>query len=531
MRKIARATLAVALLGSLVPASGVAAAGSPVVEVTPEVRHDTSPPLRGMQPASPTAHQLTEHPIRLTRSFAGPDLPDGALQSSPAGPAAPTTPGLGFAGVGNGDYGFAPDAAPPDTNGAVGATQYVQWVNESFAVFDKSTGAKVLGPLKGNSLWAGFGGDCQANNDGDPIVQYDKAAGRWVMTQFSVSTTPYLECVAVSQTSDATGAWNRYAFSYGTTQFNDYPKLSVWPDAYYVTYNIFTNAQSYAGPKACALDRAAMIAGTAATQQCVQLGSSVGPLLPSDLDGSTAPAASEPNYLLTMGTNTSLNLYKFKVNWATPASTTLTGPTAITVPSYTLPCNGGGTCITQPSTSQRLDSLGDRLMYRLAFRKTADGVEHMVVNHSVKVSGNNRNQVVGVRWYELRSPDNGATWSRYQSGTYSPDSTNRWMGSVAMDKNGSIAVGYSASSGSVFPSVRYAVRAPADALGTLTSETIAKAGGGSQLANLSRWGDYSAMTVDPVNDCTFWFTTEYQKANGTFNWSTWITSFKVNGCQ
>jgi hypothetical protein len=438
-----------------------------------------------------------------------------------------TTAGLSFPGVGNGDYGFAPNAAPPDTNGAVGATQYVQWVNESFAVFDKATGARISGPVAGNTLWAGFGGGCQTNNDGDPIVQYDKAAGRWIMTQFSVSTTPYLQCVAVSTTSDATGSYNRYSFSYGNTQFPDYPKLGVWPDGYYIAYNIFNNGQTFAGTKACALDRTSMLAGTAASQVCFQLSTSYGGLLPSDLDGTTAPPAGAPNYFMNFGSN-SLNLWKFHVDFSTPANSTFTGPTNIPVASFTTACSGGGTCIPQPSTNQKLDSLGDRLMYRLAYRNIG-GHESLVVNHSVLV-GNRHNGINSVRWYEIRNP--GGTPTVYQQGTLgTSDSLHRWMGSIAMDKTGDIALGYSASSGSVKPSIRYTGRLPTDALGTMQTENLVKAGGGSQLANLSRWGDYSAMTVDPVDDCTFWYTSEYLKANGTFNWSTWITSFKFPGCQ
>jgi len=438
---------------------------------------------------------------------------------------------LNFAGVGNGDYGFAPNAAPPDTNGAVGATQYVQWVNESFAVFNKSTGAIAAGfPKAGNTLWAGFGGGCQTNNDGDPIVQYDKAANRWIFTQFSVSTTPYLQCVAVSTTSDATGTYNRYSFSYGNTQFPDYPKLGVWPDGYYITYNIFNNATTFAGSKLCAFDRTAMLAGTAANQECFQLSNAFGGVLPSDLDGTTAPPAGAPNYMMNFGSN-SLNLWKFHADFATPANATLTGPTNIAVAAFTPPCNGGGTCITQKNTRQKLDSLGDRLMYRLAYRNRSvngSSIQSLVVNHSVRVSGNPRSQVVGVRWYELRI--SGSTASVYQQGTYSPDSTNRWMGSIAMDKVGDIALGYSASSGSVAPSIRYTGRVVTDPLGTLQAENVIKAGGGSQLPNLSRWGDYSAMTVDPVDDCTFWYTSEYLKTSGTFNWSTQIASFKFPGC-
>src|SRR5213078_1193330 len=191
------------------------------------------------------------------------------------------------------------------------------------------------------------------------------------------------------------------------------------------------------------------------------------------------------------------------------------------------PACGGGACIPQPGTREALDSLGDRLMYRLAYRNRG-GVETLVVSHSVKVSGSKRSEVDGVRWYELRNPNGAPTVA--QQATFSPDATSRWMPSAAMDKAGNIAVGYSASSSTVHPAVRYAVRLAADPLNTLEAETSLIEGAGSQLTNLNRWGDYSAMTVDPVDDCTFWYTSEYQKANGTFNWSTRITSFKLPTC-
>lgn len=496
-------------------------------DVQQAIQHDVSQPLRDL-PGSRRSDARREKPLRIIpRGGANGNLQDEALQST-TGPLVGTSTGLNFAGVGNGDYGFRPNAAPPDTNGAVGATQYVQWVNESFAVFDKATGVIASGfPKAGNTLWAGFGGGCETNNDGDPIVQYDKAANRWVMTQFSVSTTPYLQCVAVSTTSDATGSYNRYAFSYGNTQFNDYPKMGVWQDGYYITYNIFNNGSTFAGAKACAFDRAKMLTGAAATQQCFQLSSAYGGLLPSDLDGTTAPPAGSPNFLLNFGNN-SLNLWKFHVDWSNSANTTLTGPTNIPVAIFNAACSGGGACIPQPGTSQKLDSLADRLMYRLAYRNFGT-YESLVVNHSVTVSGSRRNSVTGIRWYELRSPNGKPTV--YQQGTFSPDSTSRWMGSIAMDKQGNIALGYSASSGSVYPSIRYTGRLASDPLNTLQAENNILAGGGSQLTNLSRWGDYSSMTVDPVDDCTFWYTTEYQKSSGTFNWSTRIASFKYPSCR
>lgn len=500
-------------------------AQSPVMTVATAVHHDVSAPLRDAPVIiTGTAKQRAEHPIGRI-PINGPDLDDPVIQTQ-AGPTPnfpAVSPVLNFAGVGNGDYGFAPNAAPPDTNGVVGATQYVQWVNESFAVFDKTTGAIAPGfPKAGNSIWAGFGGGCQANNDGDPIVQYDKLANRWILTQFSVSTTPNLQCVAVSTTSDATGTYARYSFQYAN--FPDYPKLGVWPDGYYISFNMFSN--SFLGAQACAYDRTAMLAGGPATQICFQQSSSVASLLPSDLDGATLPPAGSPNFLVTLQTTTSLNLFKFKVNSFSPPSATFTGPTSIPVASFTTACRNGGACIPQSGTSQQLDSLSDRAMYRLAYRSIG-GHETLLLTHSVSTG---RKKPSGVRWYELRSPLTG-TFSVFQSGTFAPDTLFRWMPSIAMDKVGDIAVGYSTSSSTTFPGIQAAVRAPTDAAGTLGNEFVIKSGSGSQLTSLNRWGDYSAMTVDPVDDCTFFFTSEYLKASGTFNWSTQIASFKLAGCQ
>ena len=486
-------------------------------DAAPADHHDVSAPLRAMS-RPPLAGPRHEKPLfRIHGPRSG--QPDPVLQTS-AGPLANTTNGLNIAGVGNGDYGFAPNAAPPDTNGAVGTTQYVQWVNESFAVFDKTTGALLLGPIAGNSLWTGFGGGCQNNNDGDPEVVFDKAAQRWVFTQFSVSSLPYLQCVAVSTTPDATGTYNRYSFSYGNVQFPDYPKLGVWSDAYYISFNIFNNGNTFAGTKACAYDRTAMLAGNPATQICFQLSNAYGGLLPSDLDGPTPPPAGSPNFFVAFDTN-SLNLWKFHTDFAAPANATFTGPINIPVAAFSAAC-AGGTCIPQLGTNQKLDSLADRLMYRLAYRNFGDH-EALVTNHSVTAGSS-----VGVRWYELRSPN--ATPTVFQQGTYAPDSNYRWMGSIAMDKAGNIALGYSVSSSAMNPGIRYTGRAPADPAGTLQAESIITNGTGSQVFGLSRWGDYSAMTIDPVDDCTFFYTNEYLKATGSFNWSTRIASFKFSSC-
>ena len=499
-------------------------------EVTQAIHHDTLHSLRGVMPRPDdfikNSHAHPAHPLPF---IDGPgNQTDGAVQGAGGGAFAPAL-GAGFDGVGQGFSGpqgtFTVNSAPPDTNGAVGATQYVQIVNSGFAVFDKSTKAVSYGPVATNTLWSGFGGSCEADNDGDATVVYDKAAGRWIISQFAVTAAPYYQCVAVSATSDATGAYYRYAFPYGSV-FPDYPKMGVWPDAYYETFNMF-NGNTFAGAKLCAYDRNAMLSGAGATQQCFQLSSSYGGVLPADLDGSTAPPAGSPNYLMNFGSS-KLNLWKFHVDWTNTANTTLNGPTSIPVASFAAAC-AGGTCIPQSGVSQKLDSLADRLMLRLAYRNFGDH-ESLVVSHSVKVGTTHKNPYTGVRWYEVRSPN--GTPTVYQQSTFSPDTSYRWMSSVAMDKVGDMALGYSVSSSALHPAIRYTGRLVSDTLSTMQSENSIVEGLGSQSgSNLSRWGDYSAMTVDPVDDCTFWYTTEYLKNTGAFNWNTRIASFKYPTCQ
>ncbi len=489
------------------------------------VHRDKSPPLRTIPPAAwphpgeKRAHQ--EHPIPHSTFPSG---PDPVVQAAGPTRAAPTA-GTFFQGLGNGFSGpagtMSVNAIPPDDNGAVGPNHYVQVVNESLAVFSKS-GTVLYGPVPTNTLWSGFGGGCQGNDDGDATVAYDRLSNRWVISQFSVSTTPYLMCVAVSTGADPTGSYYRYSFSYGT-MFPDYPKLAVWPDAYYVTLVQFAGGSSYAGPEVCAYDRAKMLTGQAATQQCFSPSSptSYGPMLPSDVDGATPPPTGAPNYLLEAGSNV-LHLWKFHVDWSTPANSSLSGPTSISVASYTPACAPSDTCVPQSGTSMRLDALGDRLMYRLAYRNFGDH-ESLVAAHSVAAGSS-----VGMRWYEIRDP--GGAPTVYQQGTYAPDSAYRWMGSVAMNQGGDIALGYSVSSSSMFPSIRYTGRLAGDPLGQMTQgEGTLFAGTGSQ-TTYSRWGDYTSMSVDPSDDCTFWYTNQYIPSNGVFNWRTRIGSFRISDC-
>lgn len=425
--------------------------------------------------------------------------------------------------------------APPDTTGDVGPNHYVQWVNLRYSIYTLSRDAGnnitafnlVPGfPKQGNVVWQGFGGRCQSDNDGDPIVQYDQLADRWVLTQFAVSATPYTQCVAVSTSPDPTGTYFRYAFSYNRS-FNDYPKMGVWPDAYYITYNMFRNGASFTGNTVCAFERDRMLLGLSARQICANTTAGHS-LEPSDLEGTTLPPAGTPNLLMSITTaTTTVQFWRFAVNW-TAGTGTLTGPTLIPVATFARAC-GGGACIPQPGTSQRLDSLADRLMYRLSYRNIA-GSERLVINHSV-TSGTG----VGIRWYELTNATGqtmaSATPVIRQQGTFAPTSDFRWMGSAAIDKTGGIAVGYNISNASaIVPSIRYAYRGPADPLGTMGNETNALTGLGIQTASLSRWGDYSTISVDPVDGCTMVFTTQYQPVNGNFNWTTFIHSFKLSTC-
>ena len=498
------------------------------------VGQDVGPSIARSPRADHRGEALREKPLLKpgggpTRPGKGGGTADGALQTT-ATTALGTTNVLSFDGVGVGITATYTDCcAPPDTNASVGATQVVQWVNLDFAVFDKSTGALVAGPTAGNSIWAGFtAGNCDKNNDGDPLVKYDAQAGRWFMSQFSVTGgPPFFQCIAVSTSADfVTTTWNRYAFSFGSN-FPDYPKVGVWPDAYYMSFNLFLNGVTFNGAAACAFDRGAMLAGAAATGQCFNVGKSFPSLMPSDLDGATGavgssapPPTGSPAFFANFGTN-SLNLWKFHVDFANSANTTLTS-SALAVPAFSTAC-GGGTCVPQAGTNNQLDSLADRLMYRLAYRNFTDH-ESLVVTHSVKGSGSS-----APRWYELRSLGNGS-FSVYQASSYAPDATYRWMGSAALDKLGNLAVGYSASSSTTNPGIRYSGRAAGDPLNQLRQETIIFAGTGSQTGTLHRWGDYSSMALDPSDDCTFWYTTEYLKASGTFNWSTRIASFKFPGC-
>ena len=522
MRKHYVLLIALSLL-IVFPFSMLRSQGQPIrpTKILKPIHFDISKNLRDVTPIPPGERtrswkeNLIKNKFGFQEEFKRPALlkgPDPVLQDQIPSTRTTATVGQNFAGVSN-----LNGVAPPDTEGDVGPNHYFQMINLSYAIWDKN-GNQLLAPADNQTIWEGFdnGQPYDNANDGDPVVLYDQYADRWLVSQFAVNTTntKYYELVAISTTSDPTGSYYRYAFEFNNMP--DYPKFGIWPDGYYLTVNQFQNGSTWAGGGVCIMDRNAMINGNAtATAVFFDLGTSYGSLLPSDWDGTTLPPAGDPNYLVNLGTN-SLHVWEAHVDWANTNNSTVTLVNTLSVQSYSY----SGITISQPGTTQTLDDLADRLMFRLQYRNFGDH-QSMVTSHTVNADGNGH---AGVRWYELRNTGSG--WSVYQQGTYAPaDGNSRWMSSVAMNGNGDIGVGFSVSGSSTYPSIHCAGQtagAPSG-LGVLDiAETTIKDGSASQ-TGVSRWGDYSMMTVDPSDDVTFWYTQEY--SSGGWNWLTQIASF------
>ncbi|MFZ6029041.1 MAG: proprotein convertase P-domain-containing protein [Chloroflexota bacterium] len=417
---------------------------------------------------------------------------------------------------------------PPDTNGDVGPDHYIQTVNNSVGIYNK-TGTR-LAVFTLDTFFTGTGTPCDDNNNGDPVVLYDAQSGRWIITDFAWSNTqsgPYYECIAVSKTADpVSGGWWMYGFRADDAShawLNDYPKLGVWHDGIYMSVNMFDcltstcSSANYKGVRVWALNREDMISGAPLRSVRFDLGTAYFSVFPSNYRG-TQPPAGTPNYFGSIYSPNTFQLWKFRVDWNNTSNSTFTGPTNITVSGFSIPSAD----IPQQGSSESLDALGDRLMVQLQYRNIG-GTESLWANHTVSSGG-----VTGIRWYEFRNLN--GTPTVYQQSTYQPDSSYRWMGSLAVDRQGNMAVGYSVSSSSMYPAIRYAGRLASDPLSVLSQgETTLIAGTGSQNGGYSRWGDYSAMSVDPADDCTFWYTTEYYETTGS-NWQTRIGSFKFPSC-
>jgi hypothetical protein len=511
--------------------------------VTPPLRDivKNQAPSFGYHQAPPV--QETKPAQRLALQKLG-AFKDSAAQTS-AAPATVPTKILDFMGVGSGFFGYSVPDAPTDGNLSIGDTQIVQWVNVQFAVFDLQ-GNNVLFNgqhfVAGNVLWQS--GPCSSTNSGDIIAQWDKVAHRWVMYQPRFSS-PYYDCFAISQTPDATGAYYTYQFPTldNTRNFPDYPKVGVWPDGYYVAHNSFLNGASYNGAMPCAYDRVKMLAGDPTAGGVCFLDNSNNTLfddsmLPGDIDSpNSLPASGTPNLFLgsidNFSQDSNIYYYKFHFDTSNYANSTFTCTNAackIPVNTYQ---NASGTA-PEPGGSV-IATLSDRLMYRLAYRVLpgqptqnsripSSTVQNWLVSHAVNSSGH-----AAVRWYEFRAPSGSTDPTVFQQGTYDPDSSHRFMSSLAMDKAGNIALSYTVSSSSVFPSIAYTGRAPGDSKGTMGAEVIGFAGTGSQTDTSNRWGDYYDMALS--NDgCNFVTTGEYYTRNASFNWSTRIIKLKFDSC-
>ena len=435
---------------------------------------------------------------------------------------------------------------PPDPNGDVGPNHYVQVTNLLVRVFDKS-GAPLTPAFRMSSLFASIGGPCFTGDDGDPIVLYDQLADRWLVSQFALpngsSNPPYHQCIAISQSGDPTGAYFVYDFVMPGNNLNDYPKFGVWPNSYFMTDNQFLNGGLFSGAGVFAFDRQSMLRGEAASYiyfNLALLDPNIGGVLPSDADGLLPPPAGTPGYFAYFTATEffdpqdGLRIFELDADFDNPAASTfserLDSPLAVAAFDPLSPF--GRADIPQPAPGVAVDSISDRLMHRLQYRNFGTH-ETLVVNHTVRT--NVTPYRAGVRYYELHRSLPGGTFTIPEQATFSPDTSSRWMGSAAMDHQGNLAIGYSVSSSTVFPSIRYAGRLATDPANQLAQgEATLIAGTGVQRDTSSRWGDYSALSVDPTDDCTFWYTTEYYTAAGqaasTRGWQTRIGSFKFAAC-
>ncbi len=554
-----------ALVLALAPGSpGLAAAPPRASGVAPEVgralRSDLSPPLRdlarctvppgaagamdrqGPRHGGPDLERRSRRPPEWPRSVQRAERPFPGLAMTPP----PIAVWQGTTADDDADL-LGSRVVPPDTEGDVGLDHYCQWTNQVLECFDKETGVSTLGPLPGNTPWVGFGGICETNNDGDPIVLFDHLADRWLLSQFAVGADGH-QCVAISQTSDPAGPYFRWDFLVSTGAVNDYPKFGVWPDGYYLTINEvgFNEAQ------ALVFERERMLTGEpdprfAKFRVEGQGGEFYFSLQPSHLEGPPPPPGTCNTFVMAFDTETwgvdgepdGYRLWDFCVDWAGDSWSFDRLPDIESSVEFDASLCNFFVCIPQPDGGELLSTFSSFTMYRAQYRffdprqstieATVPGAAswgRMVVNHTVDAGGDR----AGVRWAELRRGRHG--WFLHQDGTYAPgDGLHRWMGSIAMDAVGNLALGYSVSSAAVFPSIRYTSRRPGDPRGTMAGgEVELQAGTGAQVDSSSRWGDYSTMSIDPVDGCTFFFTSEYYEETGSFDWATAIGKFRFDDC-
>ncbi len=537
---------------------------------------DLAPPQRSVSnskngPPEVEGREINEKNTEEVRQWAPGAKPsvDGALQPErPANaPSVLPTPSLTFEGIDASNEGNS--VAPPDTNGDVGPNHYVQTVNNRVGIWDKA-GNMLVPFFTQSSLFASLGGLAATVDRGDPIVLYDRIADRWLISQFAFTSStvpPYHEAIAISKNGDPTGAYYLYDFVLPGNEFPDYPHFGVWPDGYYMNSHQFLNAGGFDGDGVFAFDRKKMLIGDpTAGLIYFNLNLATHPegifgMLPSDQDGLLPPPAGAPN-VFTYFTDTEfgdpadgLRLFNFHADFAVPASSTFlersesTYATPLALAAFDARDPGGRGDIEQPppagnNSTDRLDTVGSRLMFRLQYQNRG-GTESLVGNFTVNVSGVTPNSAAnfqaGIRYFELRKTSPAGSYTVNEQATFAPGSgngatgDNRWMGSAAMDNQGNLAVGYTLSGVTAghFPSLNFAARAFNDPPGGLfQGEGVLFAGTSSQRGTANRWGDYSALTLDPADDCSMWFTSEFYSRNtaGGFDWQTRIAKFKFATC-
>jgi hypothetical protein len=465
---------------------------------------------------------------------------DAAAQPAASGAApGPNMPApiQNFDGLNFNDWGAG---FPPDTNGDVGPNHYVQTVNTSVGIYSK-TGTELCAFTFDDLFGAATvlsGTPCDANNNGDPIVLYDAEADRWIVTDFAWTNNdngPYYECIAASKGANPVNSgWWLYALRADDAShnfLNDYPKLGVWPDGIYMAANMYDcnnncgAGTTYEGSRAWALNRSDMYSGATLRTIVFDVDTNAFTMLPSNYRGPTPPTDT-PNYFVANDLSEfKLNVYKFTVDFAIPANSTFTGPTEIAVGTYSSPPD------TIPVLNgNNLDSLGTRLMMQNQYRNRS-GTESLWLSHTAGKASPN---IAGLRWYQLDVSGGAIDTTPVQESTFRPDSKHRWIPSIAVDQDGNMAIGYSVADASQFAAIEYTGRLASDPLNTVSNAVgLLIAGGGAQNNNCGgpceRWGDYATMSVDPLDDCTFWFTTEYYAASGS-DWHTRIGSFKFPSC-
>ena len=542
----------------------ISAAEAPsAVTVGRALRADTSPPLREMartyfpvSPEAPTAEVpmgVVDRSERVAPE-AGPDPVRQSLEQ-PLGPTGDPTPSpdQNWFTLSDDDNQavLGGRIVPPDTVGDIGTDYYFQWVNSILAVYDKTdmsaNPTPVLGPVAGNSIFTGFGGACETTNNGDPIVLYDQFSNQWQISQFAINQG--IQCIAVSVTGDPTGSWHRFAFLVTPGGGNDYPKLGIMPTGYTATFRDFDPSFNIS---LVVFEREKMIVGDASAAfvkfalpcsgtDCID------GVLPVDIDGAVPrglPATGTQTYWFfgandegydSIGLQDGIRNWTIMVDWTNPGGAAMMEQPLVPIASFDRIFEGCSffACVPQPAPGELVSVFQNFTMHRAAMRMF-EGFDSVVLSLATDITGGATPNQSGVRWVELRRDTvAGGNWSNYQESTYAPDGDWRWTPSIAMDKTGNTALGYNVSNGtSTEPEIRYTSRQADDPLNMMPGgEVLGWDGTGVQTGSANRWGDYASMTVDPVDDCTFWFTTEYYETTGSFDFNTRTMSFGFQDCK